>query len=113
MTEKQLEEILQCLSGERRLFHYFKDRYALLLLAEAAFPGRVRPFEYANHRQFAEFRIAGELVQHRVHQAHQADHLRLHHRHPALHAPGVATRQVVLDQARHAGDAGQRHACGL
>jgi hypothetical protein len=34
MTEKQLEEIIQCLSGERRLFPYFKDRYALLLLAD-------------------------------------------------------------------------------
>jgi hypothetical protein len=34
MKETQLEEILQCLSGERRLFPYFKDRYALLLLAD-------------------------------------------------------------------------------
>ena len=33
MTDKELEEIKTCLAEDRRLCHYFKDRYALMLLS--------------------------------------------------------------------------------
>ena len=33
MKEKEIKEIIQCLGDERTLYHYFKDRYALMLLS--------------------------------------------------------------------------------
>lgn len=40
MDKKQLDEIIDCLPKERTLFHYFKGRYALMLLQSVVGEGR-------------------------------------------------------------------------
>lgn len=36
MKKEEVNEVIACLPKERTLFHYFKDRYALMLLSDAA-----------------------------------------------------------------------------
>lgn len=51
MRTSEAQEIVACLAGERYLFHYFKDRYALLLLSDLVGEGMairdVRATRYA------------------------------------------------------------------
>ena len=40
MKYEEAREIIACLGRQRTLFHYFKDRYACLLLADLVGEGR-------------------------------------------------------------------------